>query len=76
MTGEGVPLAGKDSNEARSVDSDDEIKLRVTWTNKREYILSVVGFTVGLGNLWRFPYICMRNGGGNLSIMSCFPYMI
>ena len=37
------------------------------WSRKAEYILSVLGYIVGLGNLWRFPYICMRNGGGKHS---------
>ncbi|XP_046552404.1 sodium-dependent proline transporter-like [Haliotis rubra] len=37
---------------------------RELWTNKREYILSQIGFAVGLGTFWRFPYLCNRNGGG------------
>uniref|UniRef100_A0A667Z976 Transporter n=1 Tax=Myripristis murdjan TaxID=586833 RepID=A0A667Z976_9TELE len=34
------------------------------WNSKVEYFLAQVGFSVGLGNVWRFPYLCHQNGGG------------
>lgn len=41
---------------------------RETWKKKIEFTLAVVGFAVDLGNVWRFPYICYQNGGGNTTI--------
>lgn len=34
------------------------------WGTKAEFILTVMGAIIGPGNVWRFPYLCYRNGGG------------
>lgn len=46
--------------------NDKQLKMeeRGHWDKKVEYILAVAGAIVGLGNVWRFPYLCYKNGGG------------
>ncbi|CAB1442946.1 unnamed protein product [Pleuronectes platessa] len=45
---------------------------RPKWDNKAQYLLTCVGFCVGLGNVWRFPYLCQSHGGGAFMI----PFLI
>lgn len=41
----------------------DELE-RGSWSNPIEFVLSCIGYAVGIGNVWRFPYLIYRNGGG------------
>uniref|UniRef100_A0AAV2M173 Transporter n=1 Tax=Knipowitschia caucasica TaxID=637954 RepID=A0AAV2M173_KNICA len=45
---------------------------REQWSHKREYILASAGNVVGVGNIWRFPYLCYKNGGGVFLVPYCF----
>ncbi|XP_073249355.1 sodium- and chloride-dependent GABA transporter 1-like [Porites lutea] len=37
---------------------------REHWGRQIEFVFACVGFAVGYGNFWRFPYMCFKNGGG------------
>lgn len=49
-----------------NVDNNDEgaDDNRAAWSGKMQFFLSIIGYSVGLGNIWRFPYLCQQNGGG------------
>ncbi|XP_046360450.2 sodium- and chloride-dependent glycine transporter 1-like isoform X1 [Haliotis rufescens] len=51
-------------NGGETTDPDRSTPTRAKWDRKLDFILSLVGYSVGVSNLWRFPYLCLRNGGG------------
>ncbi|XP_042361938.1 inactive sodium-dependent neutral amino acid transporter B(0)AT3 [Plectropomus leopardus] len=51
---------------------DSGVEETPKWDNKVQYLLTCIGFAVGVGNVWRFPYLCQIYGGGAFLI----PYLI
>lgn len=52
-----------------SAGADGQEDDRPAWDSKLQYVLAQVGFSVGLGNVWRFPYLCHQNGGGAFMLL-------
>ncbi|EFB17226.1 hypothetical protein PANDA_007890, partial [Ailuropoda melanoleuca] len=65
-------VAGEVGGKQKAAEDELDAEDRPAWNSKLQYILAQIGFSVGLGNIWRFPYLCQKNGGGAYLV----PYLV
>ncbi|XP_036047386.1 sodium-dependent neutral amino acid transporter SLC6A17 isoform X2 [Onychomys torridus] len=65
-------VAGESGGRQKAAEEELDAEDRPAWNSKLQYILAQIGFSVGLGNIWRFPYLCQKNGGGAYLV----PYLV
>lgn len=59
-------------NTPRQISSEETRIQSSSWSNELDLIINCIGYSVGLGNLWRFPFVAYKNGGGEMKYIYIF----
>ncbi len=62
-------MSGKENRPTAGMNPGAPVQQREVWGSKLGFVLAAVGSAVGLGNMWRFPYITAESGGAAFVIL-------
>ncbi len=52
-----------------NIQQSERTSLHGHWSSRFAFVLAVSGSAVGLGNIWKFPYVAGQNGGGGFVLV-------